>query len=139
MEDAVDSRPLNRALLSWMAMNAFEGVPEAATDPRVDLLGWPAALMSQLPPTLVITDERYVLRSQSQQWAANLEAAGAPVTSSFYPSVMHEFFGAAAVLDKAEQAREAAQHFLRSFDTVPGATTSPDRRERPPPMRTPPA
>ena len=40
MVDAADGRPLNRALLSWMAMHAFEGQPDAAKDPRIDLLGW---------------------------------------------------------------------------------------------------
>ena len=40
MTDAADGRPLNRALLSWMAMHAFEGQPEAGKDPRIDLLGW---------------------------------------------------------------------------------------------------
>ncbi|MGH3830357.1 MAG: hypothetical protein ACRDRS_07865 [Pseudonocardiaceae bacterium] len=36
-----------------------------------------------------------------------------------YDGVMHEFFGAAAVLDKAEQAQlEAAAHLRRSFTTL---------------------
>lgn len=100
-------------------MHAFEGAPDAAKDPRVDLLGLPSDVLSQMPPTLVITDERDVLRSQGQQFAANLELAGAAVTASYYEGVMHGFFGAAAVLDKAEQAQqEAAAHFLRAFDTT---------------------
>ena len=116
MEDAADGRPLNRALLSWMAMHAFEGKPEAAKDPRVDLLGWSREQLALMPPTLVITDERDVLRSQGQQFAANLEAAGVATTHSYYPGVMHEFFGASAVLDKAEQAQqEAAQHIVRAL------------------------
>ena len=37
-------------------------------------------------------------------------------TATRYNGVMHEFFGAAAVLDKAEEAqREAAAHFLHAF------------------------
>jgi hypothetical protein len=45
-----------------------------------------------------------------------LQAAGVPATDLYYQGVMHEFFGAAAVLAKAEQAqREAAHHFLRAF------------------------
>ncbi len=40
MHDAADGRPLNRALLSWMAMHAFEGRPDAAKDPHIDLLSW---------------------------------------------------------------------------------------------------
>lgn len=116
MDDAADGRPLNRALLSWMAMHAFEGKPDAATDPRVDLLGVPADRLGVLPPTLVITDERDVLRSQGQEFARRLEGAGVQVTLSHYDGVMHEFFGASAVLPKAEQAQqEAAIHFRNAF------------------------
>ncbi|MDK3258153.1 alpha/beta hydrolase fold domain-containing protein [Blastococcus capsensis] len=116
MEDAADGRPLNRALLSWMAMHAFEGKPDAAKDPRIDLLGWSTDQLASMPPTLVITDERDPLRSQGEEFARKLEAAGVPTTGTRYQGVMHEFFGAAAVLDKAEQAQqEAAQHFTRAF------------------------
>ncbi|TQN44332.1 acetyl esterase/lipase [Blastococcus colisei] len=116
MEDAADGRPLNRALLSWMAMHAFEGKPDAAKDPRIDLLGWSTDQLAGMPPTLVITDERDPLRSQGQQFAKNLEAAGVPTTHRYYEGVMHEFFGASAVLDKAEQAQqEAARHFTQAF------------------------
>jgi acetyl esterase len=116
MEDAADGRPLNRALLSWMAMHAFKGRPDAAQDPRIDLLGLSDEQLRTMPPTLVITDERDVLRSQGQEFAQKLEAAGVPTTHRYYEGVMHEFFGASAVLDKAEQAqREAADHFDRAF------------------------
>lgn len=119
MTDAADARPLNRPLLSWMAMHAFQGKPEAAQDPRIDLLGWSDQQLAQLPPTLVITDERDVLRSQGEEWARKLEAAGVRTTHRHYPGVMHEFFGAAAVLDEAEQAQqEAARHFRRAFGTA---------------------
>ncbi|CCG02968.1 alpha/beta hydrolase fold domain-containing protein [Blastococcus saxobsidens] len=119
MEDAADARPLNRALLSWMAMHAFEGKPEAAKDPRIALLDWTPEQLAAMPPTLVITDERDPLRSQGEEFARKLEAAGVPTASTRYDGVSHEFFGAAAVLDKAEQAQqEAAQHFRRAFGTA---------------------
>jgi acetyl esterase len=115
MADAADGRPLNRALLSWMAMHAFAGRPDAAEDPRIDLLGLSAEQLAIMPPTLVITDERDVLRSQGQEFAAHLEAAGVPTTHRYHPGVMHEFFGAAAVLSEAEQAQqEAAEHIRRA-------------------------
>lgn len=57
-----------------------------------------------------------MLRSQGQKFAENLEAAGVPTTHRYYAGVMHEFFGASAVLDKAEQAQqEASEHFRRAF------------------------
>ena len=127
MADAADGRPLNRALLSWMAMHAFQGEPDAAQDPRVDLLGLPAEQLSSLPPTLVVTAERDVLRSQGEEFARRLEGAGVPTTHRHYQGVMHEFFGAAAVLDKAEQAQqEAARHLRSAFGTAgPGSATPP--------------
>ena len=119
MVDAADARPLDRPLLSWMAMHAFQGRPEAATDPRIALLDWTQEQRAGMPPTLVITAERDVLRSQGQQFAADLEAAGVRTTHRYYEGVMHEFFGAAAVLDEAEQAQqEAARHFRTVFGTA---------------------
>lgn len=116
MTDAADARPLNRPLLSWMAMHAFDGVPDAAADPRVDLLSVPAEHLAGMPPTLLITGERDVLRSQGEEFARHLESAGVRVTAARYRGVMHEFFGAAAVLDKAEQAqRQAADHLRQVF------------------------
>jgi hypothetical protein len=116
MDDAADGRPLNPALLSWMAMHAFEGEPDAGKDPRVDLLGWSRDQPTTMPPTLVITDERDVLRGQGQQFARNLDAAGVATTHREYAGATHGFLGPAAVLEEAEYAQqEAAQHFMRAF------------------------
>jgi acetyl esterase len=124
MSDSADAHPLNRPLLSWMAMHAFAGVPEAATDRRINLLGLTPDELGAMPPTLVITAERDVLRSQGEEFARHLEKAGVPSTLSRYDGVMHQFFGAAAVLDKAEQAqREAAAHLLAAFGSGPYQTT----------------
>jgi len=127
MEDAADGRPLNLPLLSWMAAHAFKGVPEAPKDPRVGLLELPVNRLTGLPPTIVVTAERDVLRSQGQEFAANLEAAGVEVTTRHYDGVMHEFFGAAAVLDKAELAqREVAAHFRQAFGTGTSPSAGPE-------------
>ena len=129
MEDAADGRPLNRALLSWMAMHAFEGQPDAAQDSRIDLLGWSQEQLRLLPPTLVITDERDVLRSQGQEFARNLQAAGVDTQEAYFPGAMHEFFGASAVFELAEQAQQdAAQHLTRAFGT--GGASDPYPSER---------
>jgi acetyl esterase/lipase len=120
MTDAADARPLNLPLLSWMAMHAFAGQPDATKDYRVDLLNTPPDQLALLPPTLVITDERDVLRSQGEEFAARMRAAGGPVATWYGAGVMHEFFGAAAVLDKADEAqRVAAEHFRAAFGRRP--------------------
>ena len=124
MTDAADGRPLNRALLSWMAMHAFEGQPDAASDPRIALLDWTDEQLALMPPTLVITDERDVLRSQGQQFARNLEAAGVETSESYYPGAFHEFFGASAVFELAEQAQQDAARHIRA--AVGGAATGAD-------------
>jgi acetyl esterase/lipase len=116
MTDSADARPLSRPLLSWMALNAFADSPQASHDPRVDLLSLQDAVLAAMPPTLVIGAERDVLRSQGEHFAARLRCAGVHVRYTAYRRVMHEFFGASAVLDKAEQAqREAAAHFAQWF------------------------
>ncbi|MGQ0843083.1 MAG: alpha/beta hydrolase fold domain-containing protein [Sporichthyaceae bacterium] len=113
MADAADARPLNRPLLSWMAMHAFKGVPNAALDPRVNLLSIPQQQLASMPPTLILTDDRDVLRDQGEEFGRNLYEAGVPVSVRRFEGMMHEFFGAAAVLDAAELAQqEAAQHVL---------------------------
>ena len=104
-------------------MHAFEGRPDAAEDPRIDLLGWTDEQLRAMPPTLVITDERDVLRSQGQEFATRLEAAGVPVSQAYFPGAMHEFFGASAVFELAEQAQQdAARHLAQAFGTSVGST-----------------
>ncbi len=120
MVEEADARPLNKALLSWMAMHAFAATPDAVSDWRVDLLSVGADRLRLLPPTLVVLAERDPLRSQGEQLAEQMRAAGVDVACTAYPGVMHEFFGAAVVLDEAERAqREAAELFLRGFGIIP--------------------
>lgn len=83
MVDAADARPLNRALLSWMAMHAFEGRPEAASDPRVNLLGLSREQLEVMPPTLVITAERDVLRDQGEEFGRRLKEAAEHFVRAF--------------------------------------------------------
>ena len=123
MIDEADARPLNKAVLSWMAMHAFADTPDAVADWRVDLLSVGSDRLRRLPPTLIVLAERDPLRSQGEQLAEQMRAAGVDVTATLYAGVMHEFFGAAGVLDEAERAqREAAELFLRGFGVAPVVT-----------------
>ncbi|MBQ0906910.1 alpha/beta hydrolase fold domain-containing protein [Micromonospora sp. U21] len=81
-----------------------------------------------MPPTLVITDERDVLRSQGQEFARHLEAAGVDSALAHYDGMMHEFFGAAAVLDKAAHAQQAAAEHLTRRLAQPAAAERSVRR-----------
>ncbi|MFD0784350.1 alpha/beta hydrolase fold domain-containing protein [Micromonospora avicenniae] len=122
MRDAADARPLNRPLLSWMMMHAFLGVTDSLKDPRVDLLPLSAQGLAGLPPTLIVTTDRDVLQSQGDEWCARLEAASVRATSVRYLGVMHDFFGLAAVLDKAALAQEeVALHLRQAFGEAPAA------------------
>jgi acetyl esterase/lipase len=113
MLDAADAPPLTRPVLSWMMRHAFYGKPEAVDDPRVNLLALSAQDLALLPPTLIITDERDVLRDQGEEFGKRLAAAGVPLTMRRFDGVMHGFFAAGAVLDAARQAqRMAAEHVL---------------------------
>lgn len=47
--------------------------------------------LSNLPPTLVVTSEYDVLRSEAEQYAANLQAAGVSVELQLNPSLAHGF------------------------------------------------
>lgn len=65
-----------------------------------------------------------MLRSQGEEFALHLETAGVAVIATRYDGVMHEFFGAAAVLDQAQDAQlEAAMHLRTAFGT--GSTFDP--------------
>ena len=88
------------------------GAHRRVEDLVLDLLSLTTDQLAGLPPALVITDERDPLRSQGEQFAANLQAAGVATTATGYDGVMHEFFGAAAVLDKAEQAQRQVAEFV---------------------------
>ena len=52
--------------------------------------------------------------NDGEKYAEKLRAAGVPVTVQRYDGVTHEFFGMAAVVDKAKQAQQFAGEKLRA-------------------------
>ena len=118
MTTEADAKPLTRTALSWLLTHAVP--PAAGADPRLDLLGVPAESLAGLPPTLVVTAERDLLRDQGEALGHHLASAAVPVTTTRYGGVMHGFLAAAPVLDTAQRAlAEAAAHLRRAFAALP--------------------
>lgn len=96
------AKPLNKPLMEWFFAHYLRSASDGR-DPRINLVG---ASLSGLPPTSIVTAEIDPLRSEGQQLATKLKAAGVTVQQNDYPGVTHEFFGMAAVIDKARDAQE---------------------------------
>lgn len=115
--DSADASPLNRPTMSWCLHHLFRDSELAITDRRFDLLASPIGELSGLPPAVVITADRDPLRSQGEEYAANLRRAGVPVVAERFAGMPHDFFGMAGVVDQADRAQQlAADELKRIFD-----------------------
>jgi acetyl esterase len=72
-----------------------------------------AAQLKGIAPALIITAALDPLADEGQQYAKKLNAAGVHAEVKSYPGVTHEFFGMAAVVDRAKQAQIDAGAALR--------------------------
>lgn len=109
IENAI-AKPLNRAMIAWFADKLVRS-EDALKDPRFSLVD---ARLEGLPPVTIINARIDPLRSDGAKLEHALRAAGVPVERRVYEGVAHEFFGAAAVLDKARQAQGYAGERLKS-------------------------
>jgi acetyl esterase/lipase len=100
MDPQYDGVMLERDELQWHQDNYLPG-PEAATDPRVDIL---AADLAGLPDTTIILAECDPIRPQGERYAEALEAAGVPTRSHLTPGMVHGFFGLDEVFPSATEA-----------------------------------
>lgn len=107
--DSADASPLNKPMMEWFAKHVFEN-PEDRSDPRIDLLN---ADLKGLPPVTLINARIDPLRSDGDMLAQALEKAGVKITHRIYDGVTHEFFGMAAVVEKALEAQDLAGKQLR--------------------------
>lgn len=72
-----------------------------------------APQLGGLPPALIITAELDPLRDEGEAYGARLNEAGVAARVSRYDGMPHGFFGMAALLDKAREARDEAVASLR--------------------------
>lgn len=108
LENAV-AQPLNRAMVKWFVDHLVRGKDDLK-DTRLQLVD---AKLQGLPPVTLISARIDPLRADSARMAEALEKAGVPVARRDYEGVTHEFFGAAAVLEKARNAQQFAGEQLR--------------------------
>lgn len=104
--------PLRASMLPWFLGNYLNSQAES-NDPRISLV---KANLQGLPPTTIINAQIDPLRSEGELLAQKLRAANVRVEQTTYPNVTHEFFGMAAVSDKARAANaQAFQSLRRAF------------------------
>ncbi|CAA9372459.1 MAG: Esterase/lipase [uncultured Gemmatimonadetes bacterium] len=104
-----DAKPLNRPMMQWFLNHYLRSVADAE-NPLISLVN---ADLRGLPPTTIINAEIDPLRSEGERLANRMRAAGVDVTHHVHEGVTHEFFGMAAVVDKAATAVQEAAEGLR--------------------------
>lgn len=105
-----DAKPLGKAGMEWFFDNYMSSASDRQ-DPRVNLV---AADLKGLPPTVIINAQIDPLRSEGEELAERLRAAGVAVEQKTYPGTAHEFFGMAAVVDDAKEAQQMAANGLKA-------------------------
>lgn len=103
------AKPLNAPMMSWFFENYLNG-PQDYSNLRVDLVN---ANLADLPPVTIINAQIDPLRSDGEILASKLKAAGVTTEQKTFAGVTHEFFGMAAVVDKAKQANQMAADALK--------------------------
>lgn len=109
IENAI-AKPLNKAMIEWFVGHVVRSEKDKE-DTRLNIA---SANLSGLPPTTIINATLDPLRSDGGILEEALEKAGVPVERKIYTGVAHEFFGAAAVVEKAAEAQAWAGKRLRA-------------------------
>ena len=98
------AQPLNRAMVKWFVDKTINS-PADLKDKRLQLID---ATLAGLAPVTIINARIDPVRSDGAKMEAALKKAGVPVERRDYEGVAHEFFGTAAVVEKAKQAQAYA-------------------------------
>ncbi|MGE2729214.1 alpha/beta hydrolase [Mycolicibacterium vaccae] len=116
-DDEYQGVMLERDEMQWHQDNYLPS-PDAATDPRVNILD---ADLTGLPPATVILAECDPIRPQGERYAEALVAAGVPTRTHLTPGMVHGFFG----LDEVFPTATAAMTF--AGEQLSAALTAGDR------------
>jgi len=108
IENAI-AKPLNRAMVKWFVEKTTRS-PADLKDKRLQLVD---AKLEGLPPVTLINARIDPLRSDGAKMEDALKKANVPVERRDYEGVTHEFFGTAAVVEKARQAQAFAGERLK--------------------------
>ena len=112
-KDSATAKPLNKAMIGWF-VDKLLSKPEDKMDPRLDAVH---ANLTGLPPVTIINAQIDPLREDGGLLETALKKAGVKVTRKVYAGVAHEFFGMAAVVQKAADAQNFGAQALRdSFE-----------------------
>ena len=121
-----NARPLNTPMMEWFAKHYFG--TRAIGNAELELS---KANLKGLPATTIITADIDPLRTDGQNLAKALQAAGVGVSSRNYEGSAHEFFGMTAVLPDAKDAVAfAAAELKRSFASTRAVTGTSGRQPR---------
>jgi acetyl esterase len=112
IENAI-ALPLNRAMMKWFFEHTTRNEADLQ-DKRLQLIDAPLA---GLPPVTLINAHIDPLRSDGAKLEAALRRADVAVERRDYAGVTHEFFGCAAVVDKAREAQAWAGRRLQEAFT----------------------
>lgn len=112
--DNADAQPYTRPAVSWMLNHLFAGSPKGVRDLRFELLARTPDDLRHLPPTVVVTAERDVLRDQGRAFADRVRQAGVNTTALHYLGLGHEFFGAGLAIAHAAQAQDEVAQEIRA-------------------------
>lgn len=115
IENAI-AKPLNRAMVAWFVEKLIRS-EEDLQDTRLNLI---EADLRGLPAVTIINAMLDPLRSDGSKLEEALLEADVPVERRTYEGVAHEFFGAAAVLQKAREAQAFAGERLREAFATAG-------------------
>ncbi|CAN5781795.1 hypothetical protein BH09PSE5_BH09PSE5_13580 [soil metagenome] len=109
------AKPLNRAMVKWF-VDKTTNSPNDLKDTRLQLID---AKLEGLAPVTIINARIDPLRSDGSKMEDALKKANVPVERKDYEGVTHEFFGAAAVVAKAQEAQAyAGQRLKQAFGST---------------------